>query len=324
MFSSAFLAIDPEETARRIEEAIRRHVRDLKRRGIVVGLSGGIDSSVVTCLCARALGAERVQVLLMPERASSPESLALGRLLATQLGTPCVVEDIAPTLEAAGCYERQTEAIRMLFPDYGDGWRNKISLPSILESDRLNVSELTVESPDGTQKSARMPLASYLQMVAATIVNSSSEHLTSCLHGGRGIRIARVDEVGNCLGPGHQLAKQVQLFRFQFIGQEGHAGDISTRPVEAVDETHLDRIRAQAEYDRNCRRRCFCRAHRRGAACRGDDIDSATHKIGSHGWESIGLVLGPPVFDRDVPTFNKAGLAQALDEGGHHARVRLG
>jgi NAD+ synthase len=168
MFSSAFLAIDPEETARRIEEAIRRHVRDLKRRGIVVGLSGGIDSSVVTCLCARALGAERVQVLLMPERASSPESLALGRQLAAQLGTPCVVEDIAPTLEAAGCYQRQTEAIRMVFPEYGDGWRNKISLPSILESDRLNVSELTVESPDGAQKSARMPLASYLQMVAAT------------------------------------------------------------------------------------------------------------------------------------------------------------
>jgi NAD+ synthase len=168
MFSSLTLAIDPEKTAHRIEEAIRRHVGELKRRGIVVGLSGGIDSSVVTCLCARALGAERVQVLFMPERVSSPESLTLGRMLTSQLGTPAVVEDIESTLEAAGCYARQTEAIKAIFPEYGEGWRNKIALPSILDGDRLNFSELIVETPSGERRSARMPLASYLQMVAAT------------------------------------------------------------------------------------------------------------------------------------------------------------
>ena len=168
MFSSATLAIDPEKTALAIEQAIRQQVAELKRRGVVVGLSGGIDSSVVTCLAVRAVGAERVQVLFMPERASSPESLELGRMLTSKFGVPSVVEDIAPTLEAAGCYARQAEAIRMIFPEYGDGWRNKITLPSILDSDRLNVSELTVESPTGERKTARMPLASYLQMVAAT------------------------------------------------------------------------------------------------------------------------------------------------------------
>ena len=168
MFSSATLAIDPEKTAHRIEDAIRRHVGELKRRGVVVGLSGGIDSSVVTCLCARALGAERVHVLFMPERESSAESLTLGRMLTSQLGTPAVVEDIAPILRAAGCYDRQTEAIQAVFPEYGDGWRNKIALPSILDGDRLNFSELIVESPTGERRSARMPLASYLQMVAAT------------------------------------------------------------------------------------------------------------------------------------------------------------
>ena len=168
MFSSATLAIDPEKTALAIEQAIRQQVAELKRRGVVVGLSGGIDSSVVTCLAVRAVGAERVQVLFMPERASSPESLELGRMLTSKFGVPSVVEDIAPTLEAAGCYARQAEAIRMIFPEYGDGWRNKITLPSILDSDRLNVSELTVESPGGERKTARMPLASYLQMVAAT------------------------------------------------------------------------------------------------------------------------------------------------------------
>ena len=162
------LSIDPAETAAVIEKAIRRQVGDLRRRGAVVGLSGGIDSSVVTCLCARALGAERVHVLFMPERDSSSESLTLGRLLTSKLGTPATVEDITPALEGAGCYARQTEAIRMVFPEYGEGYRNKITLPSILDNERLNVSELTIESPSGEQKRSRLSVAAYLQLVAAT------------------------------------------------------------------------------------------------------------------------------------------------------------
>jgi NAD+ synthase len=168
MFSRNVLQIDLAKTAQAIEAAIRQQVGELRRRGIVVGLSGGIDSSVVTCLAARAIGPERVQVLLMPERDSSPESLSLGKLLTSKLGTPVLVEDIAPTLEAAGCYARQLEAIRSVFPEYGDGYKNKIALPSILEGERLNVSELTIESPTGERKTSRMPLAAYLQLVAAT------------------------------------------------------------------------------------------------------------------------------------------------------------
>ena len=168
MFSSAVLAIDPEQTTRAIEEAIRQQVVQLRRRGVVVGLSGGIDSSVVTCLATRALGPDRVQVLFMPERASSPESIELGRSLTSKFGLSPIVEDIAPALEAAGCYARQTEAIRTMFPEYGDGWKNKITLPSILENDRFNFSELTIESPTGERKTARMTSGAYLQMIAAT------------------------------------------------------------------------------------------------------------------------------------------------------------
>ena len=104
--------LDTAQTAHAIEQAIRQQVQSLHRRGIVVGLSGGIDSSVVTSLCARAVGAERVQVLFMPERDSSSESLTLGRLLTDKLGVPTVLEELAPILAAAGCYDKQIEAIR--------------------------------------------------------------------------------------------------------------------------------------------------------------------------------------------------------------------
>jgi NAD+ synthase len=169
VFSRDVLKIDAPAACARIEHAIREQVLGtLRRRGAVIGMSGGIDSSVVAALCTRALGPARVQGLLMPERDSSDDSLRLGRLVARHLGIEPLVENIAPALAAVGCYERQRDAIRKVFPDYGDGWKCKIVLPSLVESDRLNIFSLTVADPRGNVQSARMPPAAYLQLVAAT------------------------------------------------------------------------------------------------------------------------------------------------------------
>jgi NAD+ synthase len=168
MVSKEVLAIDPSRVAREVMSAIRSDVMQrLRRKGAVVGLSGGIDSSVVATLCARALGPDRVLGVMMPERDTSPESLELGLKLGEALGITTVVEDVGPALEAVGCYRRQAEAIRTAFPDYEDGWRCKLSLPPLSE-ERINVFQLTVESPDGHRQTARLPLRAYLQLVAAT------------------------------------------------------------------------------------------------------------------------------------------------------------
>jgi len=184
-FSADALAIDPAGTTEAIERAIKEQVKLLRRRGVVVGLSGGIDSSVVTCLCARAVGADRVQVLLMPERDSSGDSLTLAHLLTSHLGVPSLVEDITPVLVAAGCYSKQEGAIRTIFPEYGDGYRCKVTLPSILESERLNVSSLTIESPSGVQQSSRLTTTAYLQLVAATNYKQRVRKMTEYYHADR-------------------------------------------------------------------------------------------------------------------------------------------
>lgn len=169
MLSREALAIDSASVAEEIVSAMRRQVLGtLKRRGAVVGLSGGIDSSVVAALAARAFGKEKVLGLFMPDRDSSAESLSLGRLVANQLEIPTKVEDITPILIGARCYARQQAAIRQVFPEYGDGWKCKLTLPSILEAERLNVFQLTVESPSGERQTSRMPAAAYLELVAAT------------------------------------------------------------------------------------------------------------------------------------------------------------
>lgn len=168
MFSGDVLAIDATETARRIEDAIRgQTTRVLRRRGAIVGISGGIDSAVVAALCARALGSDRVLGLLMPERDASDDALRLGRMVAEHFGIETLVEDVTPILVAAGCYSRQEEAIRAAFPEYGPGYRCKVSLPSILDGERLNIPRLTIESPAGEQRTARLPAAAYLQLVAS-------------------------------------------------------------------------------------------------------------------------------------------------------------
>ncbi len=186
MFGPEVLALDAEGTAGAIERRLRSLVQgDLRRRGGVVGLSGGVDSSLVAALAVRALGRERVLGLLMPERDSSPDSLRLGRIVADWLGIEALVEDIAPTLEAVGCYARQREAIRAVFPDYGDGWRCKISLPPLLEGERLNVFQLTVESPAGERARSRMPAEAFLQLVAATNFKQRVRKMLEYFHADR-------------------------------------------------------------------------------------------------------------------------------------------
>lgn len=187
-FSNSVLAINPRSVANEIEEAIRSQVLGtLRRKGVVVGVSGGVDSAVVVTLATRALGQDRVLALLMPERDSSPASLELGMMLTKHLGIESIIEDIRPTLEGAGCYERQNEAIRTVFPDYAKtpGYKCKIGLPSLLEGDRINITKLTVQNPNGTQETSRMSPAAYLQLVAATNFKQRVRKLFEYYHADR-------------------------------------------------------------------------------------------------------------------------------------------
>lgn len=180
------LRLDAPAEAERIANALREQVLGrLRRRGVVVGLSGGIDSSVVAALSVKALGKDRVLGLFMPERHSSDDSLELGRMIAGHLGIEAIVEDIAPALEGLGCYRRQVEAIRTAVPDYGDGWKCKLVLPSILESDRVNVTKLTVQRPSGEISTVRLSAAAYLQLVAATNFKQRVRKMTEYYHADR-------------------------------------------------------------------------------------------------------------------------------------------
>jgi len=94
------LAIDPDLTRRWLVEFIRDEVQ--RRRGferVVIGLSGGVDSSLVAYLAAEAVGAPNVLGVRMPYRTSSPESLAHAQLMIDALGIPAETVDISAAVD---------------------------------------------------------------------------------------------------------------------------------------------------------------------------------------------------------------------------------
>lgn len=162
------LRLDDAAEVARIASRLRDIVRsDLRKRGLVIAMSGGIDSSVCAALAVRALGPERVFGLLLPERDSSAQSTSRGKLLAQHLGIKYAAEDIAPALEAIGCYRWRDEAIKAVFPNYGPGWKNKIVIAGGLEGG-INYFKLVVRTPSGEESVQRLELREYLQIVAAT------------------------------------------------------------------------------------------------------------------------------------------------------------
>jgi NAD+ synthase len=185
-FSRDVLRLDCASVCRKIEETLRNQVfRDCKRRGAVVALSGGIDSSVTTALCARAFGKERVLVLMLPETESSDDSLSLARMVADHYQVEYIVEDIAPLLEAAQCYRRRDDAIRKQVPDYGPGYKCKIALASVSEGNSYNYFNLIVESPAGERQKHRLNLDSYLGIVAATNMKQRARKFFEYYHADR-------------------------------------------------------------------------------------------------------------------------------------------
>jgi NAD+ synthase len=162
--------IDPESTIGSIVEMMQRIVLNkLQKRGTVIGVSGGLDSSVCLTLSIKAFGVKKVVGISMPETESNPESTELARELCNKFGIKFIIEDISEALSGFSTYKRRDKAIKNIFPEYDRTYKAKIVLPdNLLQKETLNVFKLTIISPEGKEKTKRIPLKEYLQIVAAS------------------------------------------------------------------------------------------------------------------------------------------------------------
>lgn len=170
-FTKDSVLIDVKAESQILIKTLRETVAfKLKKRGCVVGVSGGIDSSVVLALCAKTFGPEKVYAVIMPERESSPESKRLATILCEKFKVKYSLEDLTDAINGFGCYRRRDEAVKRVYPDY-DPTKHKMKI--VLKDDKeargiINVFYLTIISQDGLENSFHLPLIEYLQIVAAS------------------------------------------------------------------------------------------------------------------------------------------------------------
>ena len=185
-FSKDVLRIDLEQEVNNIIKNLRGLMRNrIKRRGLIIGLSGGIDSSLTAALAVKALGPSRVFGLEMPERHSAEETLTLSSSVAKKFGIETVHEDISGILEALGFYRRYDAAVRSVIPNYGDGWKSKITISDSTGNRGFSLFSVVAQTPEGELIKQRLPLNAYLEIVAATNFKQRTRKMLEYYHADR-------------------------------------------------------------------------------------------------------------------------------------------
>jgi NAD+ synthase len=170
-FSKDILKFDDiDSVCNQIIEKLKKDVpKILSRRGAIVGISGGIDSSVVLALSAKAFGPKKVLGIMLPEQDSSNDSEILARNLANKFGVDTIVENITSALDGFGCYRRRDEAIARVIKGFDPlADKAKIEIKQNISQNIPAVFSIIVIKPNGEILSKLLPVKEYLQIVAST------------------------------------------------------------------------------------------------------------------------------------------------------------
>ena len=167
-FSKDILDISPSSEISRISDFIREMTfKNFKRKGAVIGLSGGIDSAVVAELCVRALGKKNVLGLFLPEKESNPISLEYGQKQADKMDIESILVDITGYLESLNAYEKRNAVIKSIFPEFEDSYKFHVTLPQdLLERNRFNYHSIVIEDGVGKRQKKRISAKDWLAISA--------------------------------------------------------------------------------------------------------------------------------------------------------------
>lgn len=151
------LKIDPARELERLSEFVVAQVQAFRKKGVIVGLSGGIDSACMAAVAVHALGKEKVVGLILPETESNPISSEYAMKHAQKLGIEHRQIDVTPTVDSVVPYKWRDEFIQNMIPEYKAGYKYNITLPTdLLDRASFSFYRLQVQMPDGEIKSKRL------------------------------------------------------------------------------------------------------------------------------------------------------------------------
>ncbi|HOW14796.1 NAD(+) synthase [Methanosarcina sp.] len=174
---------DIDELAEELKLFIRDQVTDFKKKGVVLGVSGGIDSAVALTLCVQEFGKENVFGLLLPEKESAPSSRTLGAEICESLGVSYEEVPISPILEALNIYEKKDQVLKRACPEYDPRiHKTSLVLPNFLDQEVLNVPYIRLIKDGETVARHRLKANDYLELIGLQGVKQRSRMIIQYMY----------------------------------------------------------------------------------------------------------------------------------------------
>ena len=161
-----------EEISNQLQDFIKIQVKEnLRKKGVVIGLSGGIDSSVTSALSVKALGHENVLGLILPEKESNPKSENLAKSLAANLDIETKKIDLTSILDAFDIYKIREEIVQKYFPPFDKKCIYRLTVPqNAVLTGGLRIPFLEVQDGDNQVHKFRLNPIDFSTLTSATSV----------------------------------------------------------------------------------------------------------------------------------------------------------
>ena len=175
-FSKDIIRSNPEYETDLVRDFLSAQVKGVpKRDGVIVGVSGGVDSAVVASLAVRAVGKENVLGLILPEKESNPISAEYAMKVINSLGIEHIKVELTESVASFDAYKNRDKVIKEIFPDYTPEYKFNIYLPqNLLDVDRYNFYTLRVDDGKGNIREKRLTKKQLLAITAAANVKIRS------------------------------------------------------------------------------------------------------------------------------------------------------
>jgi len=139
-----------------------------QKSGAIVGLSGGIDSTVTMALCAKALGSEKTLGLTMFEKESSPSNKDLINEIAQNYDIKIENIDITPILDSFGVYSYREKIVKKKFPDFNSNCKYRVVVPPNFSS--IGIPYLEILDEENQNHKIKISSSDFLTLTSATSI----------------------------------------------------------------------------------------------------------------------------------------------------------